>query len=184
MTHAFALRKQTGAVLFMALAFLIMLTLMALASFNLSKGTQQIVGNMAARRQAFQVALQTSEAAISTNRLVHHPTDLFGAGTNAVAVDVGGDGKTVIDATVDAPKCVSIQQVVDERLDLGSERDLSCANSAKTKLFCYNVLFQYATHARDPLTHAASTVTQGASVRSQPASARNICRTADDKPYF
>lgn len=177
-------RRQSGAVLFIALVFLMLMTVMALTSFNLSKGTQQIVGNMAVRSQAFQVAVQTSERVISTNRLVHHPTDLFGTGSNTVSVDVAGDNKTVISATVDPPKCVSIQQVVDAKLDLGNSRDLECANSAKNGLFCYDVLFQYATHATDPLTKATSTVAQGASVRSQPASARNICRTADDKPYF
>src|SRR6185369_4776317 len=100
---------QRGTVLFIALIFLILLTVMALTTFNLSKGTQQIVGNMAVRSQAFQVALQTSEAAISTNRLVHHPTDLFGSGANTVAVDVNGDHRTVINATVDPPQCISIK---------------------------------------------------------------------------
>jgi len=173
-----------GTVLFIALVFLILLTLMALTTFNLSKGTQQIVGNMVVRDLAFQVALQTSEAAISTNRLVHHPTDLFGSGANTVAVDVNGDQKTVINATVDPPQCVSIQQVVGNQLDLGSERDLECANSAKSDLFCYDVLFQFATRATDPVTHATSSVGQGASIRSQPASARNICRNASGEPYL
>lgn len=177
-------RRQSGAVLFIALVFLMLMTVMALTSFNLSKGTQQIIGNMAVRSQAFQAAQQTSERVISTNRMVHHPTDVFGTGSNTVSIDVVGDHKTVISATVDPPKCVTIQQVVDAKLDLGNERDLECANSAKSNLFCYDVLFQYATHATDPLTKATSTVAQGASVRSQPASARNICRTADDKPYF
>ena len=175
---------ERGTVLFIALVFLILLTLMALTTFNLSKGTQQIVGNMAMRRQAFQVALQISEAAISTNRLVHHPNDLFGSGTNTVAVDVNGDRKTVISATVDPPQCVSIRQVVDNRLDLGSERDLECANSAKSNLFCYDVLFQFRVRATDPVTNATSSVGQGASIRSQPASVRNVCRSASGEPYF
>jgi hypothetical protein len=177
-------RGETGAVLFIALVFLMLLTLMALTSFNLSKGTQQIVGNMAARSTAFQVALQASETAISSNRLVHHPDDLFGWGTNTLTVDVNGDGKTVVNATVDPPQCVSIQQVVDNKLDLGNERDLECANSSKNGLFCYDVLFQFATRATDPVTKATSAVAQGASVRSQPASARNICRSAAGDPYF
>jgi len=175
---------ERGTVLFIALVFLILLTLMALTTFNLSKGTQQIVGNMAMRSQAFQVAVQTSEAAISTNRLVHHPNDLFGSGTNTVAVDVNGDRKTVISATVDPPQCVSIRQVVDNRLDLGSERDLECANSAKSNLFCYDVLFQFRVRATDPVTNATSSVGQGASIRSQPASVRNVCRSASGEPYF
>ena len=176
--------RQTGAVLFIALVFLMMLTVMALTTFNLSRGTQQIVGNMSVRSQAFQTALQTSERAISTNRLVDHPTDLFGSGSNTVAVDINGDGKTVISATVDAPACVSIQQVVDNKLDLGSERDLECANSAKNNLFCYDVLFQFRVRATDPVTHATSSVGQGASIRSQPASVRNVCRSASGEPYF
>jgi len=175
---------ERGTVLFIALVFLILLTVMALTTFNLSKGTQQIVGNVAARSQTFQVALQTSEAALSTNRLVHHPTDLFGSGTNTVSVDVNGDQKTVISATVVSPQCVSIQQVAGNKLDLGTERDLECANSAKSDLFCYDVLFQFTTRATDSVTNATSTVGQGASIRSQPASARNICRNASGEPYF
>jgi len=175
---------ERGTVLFIALVFLILLTVMALTTFNLSKGTQQIVGNVAARSQTFQVALQTSEAAISTNRLVHHPTDLFGSGANTVAVDVNGDQKTVISATVNPPQCISIQQVLGNKLDLGTERDLECANSAKSDLFCYDVLFQFSTRATDPVTNATSSVGQGASIRSQPASARNICRNASGQPYF
>ena len=177
-------KHESGAVLFIALVFLVLLTLMALTTFNLSKSTQQIVGNMAVRNSAFQVALQTSETAISTNRLVRHPADLFGTGSNTIAVDINGDHKTVINATVDAPACVSIQQVVDNKLDLGIERDLECANSAKNGLFCYDVLFQFATRATDPVTKATSAVAQGASVRSQPASARNICRSKSGEPYF
>jgi hypothetical protein len=177
-------RRQGGAVLFIAMIFLILLTVMALTTFNLSKGTQQIVGNMAVRSQAFQTALQASERAISTNRLVNHPTNLFGTGANTLAVDINGDGKTVINATVDTPECISIQQVLDNKLDLGKERDLECANSVKTNLFCYDVLFEFATRATDPLTKATSTVAQGASVRSQPASARNICRSSTGEPYF
>lgn len=177
-------RHQSGAVLFVALIFLMLLTVMALTTFNLSKGTQQIIGNMAVRSQAFQVAQQTSETAISTNRLVHHPADLFGTGSNTRSIDINGDRKTVINATVDVPQCVSIQQVMDSKLDLGNERDLECANSAKTNLSCYDVLFQFATHATDPVTQATSTVTQGASVRSQPASSRNICRSSSGEPYL
>jgi hypothetical protein len=177
-------RHESGAVLFVALIFLMLLTVMTLTTFNLSKGTQQIIGNMAVRSQAFQVAQQTSETAISSNRLVHHPTDLFGTGSNTKAVDINGDHKTVINATVDPPQCISIQQVPDNKLDLGNERDLECANSSKNNLSCYDVLFQYATHATDPVTQATSTVTQGASVRSQPASSRNICRSASGDPYF
>ena len=184
MKQIVSLRNESGAVLFIALVFLVLLTLMALTTFNLSKGTQQIIGNMAARNTTFQVALQTSETAISTNRLVHHPNDLFGTGSNNVAVDVNGDQKTVINASVDAPQCISIQQVVDNKLDLGNERDLECANSAKNGLFCYDVVFQFNSRATDPVTKATSAVTQGASVRSQPASARNICRSASGEPYF
>ncbi len=175
---------ERGTVLFIALVFLILLTVMALTTFNLSKGTQQIVGNVASRSQTFQVALQTSEAVITTNRLVHHPTDLFGNGANTVSVDVNGDQKTVISATVDPPQCISIQQVAGNKLDLGTERDLECANSAKSDLFCYDVLFQFATRATDSVTNATSSVGQGASIRSQPASARNICRNASGQPYF
>lgn len=185
--HRGNFRRQSGAVLFVALIFLMLLTVMALTTFNLSKGTQQIIGNMAVRSQAFQVAQQTSEAVISSNRFLHHPTDVFGVGTNTKTIDINGDQKTVITATVDPPQCISIQQVSGNKLDLGNEHDLDCVNSASSpqakNLSCHDVLFQFATHATDPVTKATSTVTQGASVRSQPASSLNNCVSASGAPY-
>lgn len=179
-------RRQSGAVLFVALIFLMLLTVMALTTFNLSKGTQQIIGNMAVRSQTLQVAQQASETVISKNRFIHHPGDVFGTGSNTTTIDVNGDQKTVISATVDPPQCISIQPVSSNQLALGNEHDLDCANSANLNgknVSCYRVLFQVATHATDPVTKATSTVGQGASVSLQKAEAFNNCHSASGQMY-
>lgn len=177
--------RQSGVVLFIALIFLVLLTVMALTTFTVSKGSQQIVGNMTSRNQTFQVATQISETAISTTRLVDQPTlVLLDPGTGVygrtATIDINGDTKTVINAVVQLPTCNSANQVAG--LNLILPKDLGCATNPP--FYCYDVVFQFKTTADDPVTNAHSEVTQGAAVRAQPASAHNICQGPGGLQYF
>ena len=179
--------QQSGVALFIALIFLVLLTVMALTTFTISKGSQQIIGNMTIRNQTLQTATQTSEAAISTTRLIDQPTQvLFNGSTygNTAAVDINGDTKTVINATVTPPTCNSAVQVASNNLNLAILRDLACANSSTLHQYCFDVVFQFTTTANDTITNATSAVTQGAAVRAQPGPARNICHSSTGQLYF
>ena len=187
MTRTHIASQQSGVALFIALIFLVLLTVMALTTFTISKGSQQIIGNMTIRNVVLQTATQTSEAAISTTRLVDQPSQvLFNGSTygNTAAIDINGDTKTVINATVTPPTCNSAQPVPGNKLNLAILRDLACANSASVGQYCFDVVFQFTTTANDILTNATSAVTQGAAVRSQPAPARNICHSPTGQLYF
>lgn len=179
--------RQSGVALFIALIFLVLLTVMALTTFTISKGSSQIVGNLTIRNQTLQTAVQTSEAAISTTRLIDQPSQVLAIGGsygNTAAVDINSDTKTVINATVSPPTCNSAVQVASNNLNLAILRDLACANSATLHQYCFDVVFQFTTTAVDAKTSASSAVTQGAAVRAQPGPARNICHSSTGQLYF
>jgi len=181
-------KNQSGVVLFIALIFLVLLTIMAVTTLTISKGTSQITGNMQARSLTLQTATQVSDGAMSTNKLVDTPaTVLLDGSTNQVAVDINDNstttpfvaynttGKAVIQASVVPPNCSAASKTLSNSLNLAIPRDLACANSALIHQDCFDVTFGFATTATDSVTSASSTVTQGAQVRAQPAPARNIC---------
>jgi len=192
--------NQSGVVLFIALIFLVLLTIMAVTTFTISKGTLQITGNMAARSLVLQTATQVSDAAMSSNKLVDTPLAVLSDGstrTNNVAVDINSNdtassfvafnttGQTIIQAQVQNVNCSSAGPTDPNKLNLALARDLACANSAAIHQNCYDVTFSFDTTATDAVTNAVGKVTQGAAVRAQPGPARNICHDpTSGQQYF
>jgi len=182
-------RFETGAVLFMTLIFLVLLAVMAITTFTVSKGTQQVVANMTARNLTFAIANQANENAISSANVNAEPTtpllDPNGAYVGSLTVDVNGDGKTMITAAVPAggqASCFAAAQVTSNALVL--PRDLKCANAVQINLHCYDLNFAFSTVATDALTNATTTVTQGAASRATPAQAQNICHGPAGEIYL
>lgn len=173
--------SQRGAVLFMALIFLVLLTVMAVTTFTISKGSSQVIGNMTSRKQTLQTAAQVSDMAISTYHLVDTPNTPIlynGSLTAAVDLDVNGDTKTIINTVVPAsgrPNCFQATLKQNINLDLNDPVQKGCANSNITGQNCYDISFRYTVEATDAVTGAVGSVTQGASVIAQPGPARNIC---------
>jgi len=80
----------------------ILISLLAVASFRLGKSDLQIVGNMQQRKQALAAAQQTTEQVISSTQFTATPTDALpnpcGNVKNTACIDVNGDG--VVDVNV------------------------------------------------------------------------------------
>jgi Tfp pilus assembly protein PilX len=181
---------QSGVVLFIALIFLVLLTVMALTTFTISKGGQQIIGNMASRNQTFQAALQTSEAAISTDRLINTPSQaLFDPATGTYSatadIDVNGDGKTIINTAVAKPTCISGKESFAIPVVTASGPE-TCINGTSSGtagggaagFACYDLILQFTTTAQDSVTNAAAAVTQGFASRTIPyKQALDLCVT-------
>ena len=188
--RAFNSRRESGVVLFMTLIFLVLLTVMALTTFTVSKGTQQVVANMTSRNLTFSIANQASENAISSVKVDTSPTTplldpVTGAYVSSIVVDVNGDGKTQINASIPsggAASCFSAAQVASNALVL--PRDLKCANAIQLNLHCYDVNFAFTTLATDAVTNSTTSVTQGASSRATPAQAQNICHGPAGEVYL
>ena len=86
------LRRQRGATLVIGLIMLVLLTLMAVSSFNLGKSNLQIVGNMQFRNQTQRAAEEAVETAISATASISTPS--------TASVDVNGDGTPDVAITI------------------------------------------------------------------------------------
>lgn len=86
------MRRQKGATLLIGLIMLVLLTLMAITSFNLGKSNLQIVGNMQFRNETVRAAEEAVEAAIST------PGSVTVASTSNI--DVNADGTPDVSVTI------------------------------------------------------------------------------------
>jgi hypothetical protein len=190
MPRVFNPKPQSGAVLFMTLIFLVLITVMALTTFTVSKGTQQVVGNTAARNLTYATAWQTSENAISSVYITSDPTKMLYDGvssyTTVLPVDVNGDGKTVVNASIPAsgrPSCVAATTLISNTITdpVASQR---CLNSNILAQTCYNLHFQFSALATDSVTNATSTVSQGVSLPAMPADAHTLCRGPGGEQYL
>lgn len=175
-----AARRQRGFTLMVALIMLVLLTLLALSSFNLGNSDLQIVSNMQQRTQAVGAARETLEQVISSTRFFTTPADSLANACNGVAnthcVDTNGDGQT--DVTVEltpAPACVKTQAIKNTALDLSNSEDVGCALGAAQSFgvagsvtgdsLCENSLWEVHAVATDQVTEARAEVVQGISVR-------------------
>jgi len=186
--------RQTGAVLFMAMIFLVLLTVMAVTTFTVGKGTSQMIDNMSNRRTALQSATQAGENAMSSYRIVNDPNNpLYDAATatygNSVVSDIRGDGTFNVKNTLTDHACEMATPKDPLSLDMNDPVDEGCANSVATQK-CFNVTFQYRIKSveqyagSDAPNAAVNSVTQGLYVTAQPGAAQNICQGPGGTLYF
>jgi Tfp pilus assembly protein PilX len=171
--------RQRGITLFVGLIMLILLTLMALATFNIGKSSMLIVGNFQARNQALAAAQAAIEEALSTTRLVLNPAAIFlapCAGANTRCVDVNGDGTNDITvALTPQPTCVKALPVKNSQLDLSNPEDLACTagvgqnfgvqGAVSGNSLCAASVWEVRAVATDAATQTNIVVTEGAAVR-------------------
>jgi Tfp pilus assembly protein PilX len=174
-------QRQRGITLFVGLIMLILLTLMAIATFNIGKSSMQIVGNFQARNQALAAAQEAVEQALSTTRLLTNPTAIFLApctGPNTLCVDVNGDGTNDINvALFPQPTCVKAVTIKNAQLgDLSIPENLACTSGVQQGTFavqgvpsgdslCSSAIWEVRAVATDAVTQTNVAVTEGAAVR-------------------
>ncbi|GAB2873331.1 hypothetical protein GCM10027277_48280 [Pseudoduganella ginsengisoli] len=173
-------QREGGFTLLVALVMLILLTMLALSSFNLGNSDLQIVSNMQQHTEATAAASQVVEEVISSTRFFTSPTDALANSCNGVpntrCVDTNGDNKPDITVTLTpAPKCVKAQAIKNTALDLTNSEDVGCAlggaqsfgvaGSITGDSLCDNSVWDVHAVATDMVTGASSEVTQGVSVR-------------------
>lgn len=177
--------RQSGATLLVGLIMLVLLTLVLITSFNISKTNLVIVGNMQHKNEVTAAAQQALEEAISTTRLTDSPDSIFltpCAGANTMCFDSNGDG--VNDITValksektDTPTCVYAKVIKnnDSDIDLTKEEDLKCVvgtpqsygveGAVTGDSRCSYTVWDVAAVATDNATGAKVEVAQGVGVR-------------------
>lgn len=172
-------RREAGITLVMALIMLVLLTLLALTSFNLGNSNLQIVGNMQQREQTIAAANEVLEETISNTKFFQTPQaavpDPCG-GPNQRCIDTNGDGKEDVHVVLTpAPTCAKAKIIKTSELDVHSVEDQHCSGdngqnfgvvgAATGDSECANTVWDLNAVATDVATGATVKVTQGVAVR-------------------
>lgn len=160
------LRREKGATLLIGLIMLVLLTLMAITSFNLGKSNLQIVGNMQFRSETVRAAEEAVEAAISKPGSV--------SVASASTVDVNGDGTADVAVTI-TPTLVQAFIKKSSALDLSKSDQLGCTlgqaqsfgivGAATGNSLCAAMLYDLKVEAKEAATNTSVELHQGVSVQ-------------------
>jgi type II secretory pathway pseudopilin PulG len=156
---------------------LILISLLAVASFRLGKSDLQIVGNMQQRKQALSAAQQTIEQVISSTQFTATPTNaVFNPcpTQNSACVDVNGDGVPDVNVSI-LVLCDAIQPILNSALNFSNPNDAGCllgngqatgvAGAANGNSMCSSSVWDVQATAKDQVTSAQYVVDQGVAVR-------------------
>lgn len=175
-----ARRRERGVTLVMALILLVMLTMLALTSFNLGKSNLQVVSNMQHRDESIAAAQLTIEEVLSRPQFTNTPNDALTepceGDANTRCVDTNGDGTTdVLVALTPPPACIKVRnvknteidpEVVDQRSCLvGETQSFGVSGTALGDSMCSDSTWEIHAVATDKVTEARVEVTQGIDVR-------------------
>ena len=175
--------RERGATLIVSLIMLLLITLLAVSSFTLGKGSLQIVGNMQQRNQAFSAAQGAVAAVISSTQFTATPGNAIpvnavpaycAAAANTTCADVNGDGAPDINVAVN-PTCDSIQPIAVTQLDftnpndagclIGASQDFGVVGASNNDSMCSNSVWDIQASATDAMSGANYVVDQGVAVR-------------------
>ena len=184
--------RQRGVTLITALIMLVLLTLVALTSFNLGKSNLQIVSNMQQRDEARAAAREVIEETISNTRFFTTPDHILanpcGDVPNQRCVDTNGDGKTDVKVAIaKKPRCVVAPLIRNTALNMAEAEDASCSMGSSQNFgvvgavdgnsACADSVWEVAAVATDVETEAKVEVTQGVAVRVARDDVTNNCPT-------
>ncbi|HZX26099.1 MAG TPA: PilX N-terminal domain-containing pilus assembly protein, partial [Telluria sp.] len=174
------LARQRGITLIVALVMLVLITLLALTTFNLSKSSIQVISNMQSRTENIAAARQAIDETMSSTRFFSTPDDAIpnpcNGESNTRCVDVNGDG--VNDVTVrltPSPTCVKANGVMNSEVDvtntenanclLGTSQSFGVAGSVTGESLCADSTWEINAEATDNVTAAKVNMVQGVTVR-------------------
>ncbi|WP_426318278.1 hypothetical protein [Pseudoduganella sp. R-43] len=125
-----ALRQQSGMTMVVALVMLVLLTLLAMTTFNLGKSSIQVVNNMQNRDEGIAASRSVLDEAMSSTRFFDTPSDALDQpclNSNHRCFDVNGDGVVDIVTSLSAARCVKVRKIKTSELDLQNEEDRGCS---------------------------------------------------------
>ena len=186
--------RQRGITLFVTMILLILITLVAVTTFNAGRSSMQIVGNLQQRNDSVAAAQEAIETAISTTKLLDTPAAIISPGcggtANTVCVDVNGDGTNDVTVAIKGhgatgnPGCVKAQVVKNAALDLSRTDDLACTVARQNfgvlgapvgDSLCTDAMYEVVAVATDTVTQSNVTITEGVTVRLPSETVINNC---------
>lgn len=183
-----ASRQQSGITLVTSLIFLVLISLFAITTFNLSSGNFRIVGNMEVRQESMSAAQVAVEQTISSNQFATNPD---GVAESPVNVDIDGDGTTdYVAAMTPKPSCTRARYIKQTELDASKRSDKGCLTTSLQGNIgldsadavakagnseCTETQWNIRAEVADPRTNAKVAINQGAGVRVLNAEAESAC---------
>jgi len=178
-----ARRRQGGTTLVIGMIVLVLMTLLAVTSFNIGRGEFQIISNMQFQNEAAAAAEMALEEVVSNLNFTTSPTNVFAtpcAGSNTICFDTNGDGTNDVTVTIRSrgsatgPSCVFARIIKNSDLDLSNPNQLGCVAGA-TQTFgvagattgdslCADSVWDVQAQAVDNVTQAKATITEGMAV--------------------
>jgi Tfp pilus assembly protein PilX len=177
-------RRQAGTVLVIGMIMLVLMTLLAVTSFNLGRGEYQIISNMQFQSEASSAAEMALEQVVSNLTFSSNPAAVFASpcsGANTICYDTNGDGANDVTVKIGSrsdpakPVCIAAVIIKNSSLNLSRADDLGCsagasqsfgiAGAATGDSLCANSIWDVQAVAVDPVTQARATITEGMSVR-------------------
>jgi Tfp pilus assembly protein PilX len=172
-------QRQRGITLIVGLIMLVLLLLMGISTFNLTRNNAAITANMQSRQEGISSAMVATEMVISSAQFTDTPTNALpgGCGANKACFDVNGDGTDDITVTLTPAPCIQKIQML-KRVDLNDEDnpdDKACRGPEGLNLgvsgadngdtLCANTIWEINAQSSDAVTQASTLVTTGVSVR-------------------
>jgi Tfp pilus assembly protein PilX len=187
--------SQRGFTLIVALIMLMLMTAIAITTFNIGNSSLQVVSNMQQRDQAQAAAQEALDKLISGTLFTTAPGSVFASNGcpdgvivgNGLCVDINGDGKTLITVVLSPqPACVQARLVKSATLDLSNPYDAGCVvgqsqsfgiegSAGSGDSLCADTLWDVQAVATEPTSSAQVTLTEGIAVRAPGDSVAAFC---------
>ncbi|MBC7502409.1 MAG: hypothetical protein H7315_18225 [Herminiimonas sp.] len=197
MTQPPQTNRQRGTALVVGLIMLVIMTLLAIASFQLGTVQTVVVSNALQQSQGVAAAQQAIETVINSSAYTKNPdqaiitSNCSGGGTNVLCVS--SDGSSAVDFKVTLPVkpfCVSAAVILPAQLDLSTGAtapDLGCLSSTQQGQFgvsgtssgssmCANSVWEITAQAASTQNDTnVVTVAEGVKQRILTADMKNYC---------
>lgn len=180
MNHPARRDSQRGVTLLLGLIMLVLMTLLTITAFNLSKSNLKIVGNMQSHNEAVATARSAIEEVLSKTDFSNNPAAAFGAG-NVKSYDINGDGNADTVVTLTPQPCIRSYQILPadpsdvtaQGCAASVQQNFGVASASTWGTQCADVVWEITAVATDNVTGASATVGQGIRIRDDASTAVN-----------
>lgn len=188
-----SLVRQRGLSLVIGLIMLFIMTLIAIASFQLGSDQTVVVANAQQRNEGIDAAQQAIEIVVNSISFTQNPavaiptSNCSGGGANRWCVDTTGDGTNDFTVTLaPQPSCVTAASIPMSQLDFSKADDLACVAGSRQDFgvtgamsssdsLCANATWEISAQAADAATGTMANVVQGVSLRIATNDMANYC---------
>ena len=184
-----AFRQQSGMTMVVALVMLVLITLLAMTTFNLGKSSIQVVNNMQNRDEGISASRSVLDEAMSSTRFFDTPSDALDQpclNSNHRCFDLNGDGVIDIVTALSAARCVKVRKIKTNELDLALEEDRGCsvganqdhgiANASSGNSMCADSVWEMTATSQDQQVQSEVQVVQGVAMRVSTDNVETSCK--------